>query len=39
MKVIIYSIPTVNELIAMQDEKDYSFVSDMAWEFYLKEIK
>jgi len=39
MKVIIYSIPTVNGLIAMQDEKDYSFISDMAWEFYLKEIK
>lgn len=39
MKVIIYSIPTINGLIAMEDEKDYSFISDKSWEFYLKEIK
>lgn len=39
MKVIIYSIPTINGLIAMENEKDYSFVSDKSWEFYLKEIK
>lgn len=39
MKVIVYSIPTVNGLIAMEDEMDYSFISDKSWEFYLKEIK
>ncbi|MBI2542771.1 MAG: dihydrofolate reductase family protein [Candidatus Aenigmarchaeota archaeon] len=39
MKVIIYSIPTVNGLISMEDEQDYSFISDKSWEFYLKEIK
>ncbi len=39
MRVIVYSIPTVNGLIAMQDEKDYSFISDKSWESYLKEIK
>lgn len=33
MKVIIYSIPTINGLIAMEDEKDYSFISDRAWDF------
>ena len=39
MKVIIYSIPTLNGFIAMEDEKDYSFISDTSWESYLKEIK
>ncbi len=39
MKVIIYSICTANGLIAMKDEKDYSFISDKSWKSYLKEIK
>lgn len=38
-KVIIYSIPTVNGLIAKEDESDYSFISDQAWEIYLKTLK
>ena len=39
MKVIIYSIPTINGLIAMENENDYSFISDSDWEFYLKTLK
>lgn len=39
MHVIIYSIPTVNGLIAMEGEKDYSFISDRSWENYLKTLK
>lgn len=39
MKVIIYSIPTVNGLIAEENEKDYSFISDSSWDNYLKKLK
>lgn len=39
MKIIIYSVPTINGLIAMKDEKDYSFISDNAWDSYLKALK
>ncbi len=39
MHVIIYSIPTVNGLIAMDGEKDYSFISDSSWKRYLKALK
>lgn len=39
MKVIIYSASTINGLIAKKDESDYSFISDKAWEFYLKTLK
>ena len=39
MKVIVYSIPTANGLIAMRSEKDYSFISDGSWENYLKALK
>src|SRR3989344_202344 len=39
MKVIIYSVPTINGLIAKKDESDYSFISNKAWEFYLKTLK
>lgn len=38
-KVINYSIPTVNGLIAKEDESDYSFISDRAWGIYLKTLK
>ncbi len=39
MKVIIYSVPTLNGLIAMKDENDYSFISENDWKFYLKTLK
>src|SRR3989344_9002384 len=39
MKIIIYSVPTINGLIAMEDEKDYRFISDNAWDSYLKALK
>ncbi len=39
MKVIAYFIPTVNGLIAREDEKDYSFISDDSWDKYLKALK
>lgn len=39
MKVIIYFIQTLNGLIAMEGENDYSFISDNAWDFYLKTLK
>ncbi len=39
MKVIVYSIPTANGLIAMHGEKDYSFISDSSWKNYLKALK
>lgn len=39
MKVIIYSIPTVNGLIAREDEQNYNFISESSWEFYLKTLK
>lgn len=39
MKVIIYSIPTLNGLIAEANEKDYSFISDNAWDVYLRKLK
>lgn len=38
-KVIIYSIPTINGLIAKEEEIDYSFISDGDWELYLKALK
>lgn len=38
-KVIIYSAPTINGLIAREDETDYSFISDEAWEIYLKTLR
>ncbi len=39
MKVIIYSIPTVNGLIAMEEEKDYGFISNNSWDLYLETLK
>ncbi|MBI4162418.1 MAG: dihydrofolate reductase family protein [Candidatus Aenigmarchaeota archaeon] len=39
MKVIIYSVPTINGLIAMKDEKDYSFISDESWDSYIQSLK
>ena len=39
MKVIIYSIPTINGLIAMEGENDYSFISDEDWNCYLSSLK
>ena len=39
MKVIVYSVPTVNGLIAREDENDYNFISDKSWAVYLKTLK
>ncbi len=39
MKVIIYSVPTVNGFIAKEDELDYSFISDNDWKLYLDILK
>ncbi|MBI4214864.1 dihydrofolate reductase family protein [archaeon] len=39
MKVIVYSIPTVNGLIAKEGEQDYSFISEDDWALYLRALK
>lgn len=39
MTVIIYSIPTLNGLIARSTEKDYNFISDADWSLYMGELK
>lgn len=39
MKVIVYSVPTVNSVIAMEDESNYDFISESAWKQYLKAVK
>ena len=39
MKVIVYSIPTVNGLIAKEGEQDYSFISEGDWALYLQALK